>query len=150
MPQDYYSDVLDKSDKMMEYDCEDPHKCDPIKEMTLKVKGACGPKTTLSTSTDFVSTKGSEPWTFKSKTEVKHTICTGFTTTAVASNKDFTLKFGVQPKEYNQDGMNSSVEMEAKCTPQKNAWEAKAEFKCGGFELGPIKPWTEVSDQFLS
>ena len=144
MGQDYYCDVLDHEDCMMDYDVEDPFKQDALKELSLKVKSALGKKTTMANAAEMVSGKTAGTWDMKQKTELKHTPCSHMDMSVTVANKDITLKASVRPDQINGDGMDGSFQVEAKCAPAKNAWEAKAEFKVGGFELGPIKPWTEI------
>ena len=35
--------------------------------------------------------------------------------------------------------------MDCKCQPAPNTWDGDVKIETGGFELGPIKPWIDVS-----
>ena len=142
---DYFCDVLDCSDKHLDYDVEDPFKMDPLKDLSFKVKSAPTKGTSMSNAADMVKGKTAGTWDMKHKTEINHKCNDQMKANVVASNKDFTLKWSWSPADLNKDGIDSELEVEAKCIPAKEDWEAKAEFKIGGFELGPIKPFTEVS-----
>jgi hypothetical protein len=60
------------------------------------------------------------------------------------TNKDYTAEWEYEPAEINKDGVHASVNLEGNCAPLKSEWGAKAEFKLGGFKVGPISPWNEV------
>ena len=141
----YYGDVCDSADKQLDYDVEDPFKMDPLKDISFKVKSAPTKKTNMANGADMVKGKAPGTWDMKHKTEIGHQCCDNFKATVTSSNKDFAAKVNWGPADLNKDGMDSSLEVEAKCIPAKEDWEANAEFKIGGFELGPIKPWSEVS-----
>lgn len=97
----------------------------------------------------MVAGKTAGTYDFKHKSELKSSIndeCEGKLT---ATNKDYALELEYNPADLNKDGLHSSLEVEAKCTPVKGDWEGKVEFKVGGYELGPIKSWTEVSINHL-
>jgi len=90
---------------------------------------------------------GKEPGTyeFKSKTEVGRECPTnkyGYKVTM--SNKDFAFEAKVEPKGLNKDGMHSIVKGDVKYIPAAENWEGKLEFKVGGYEIGPITPWSEL------
>ena len=36
--------------------------------------------------------------------------------------------------------------MDVKCQPAAETWDGDFKVETGGFELGPIKPWIDVSD----
>ena len=48
--------------------------------------------------------------------------------------------------DMNKDGQNVEIEFEAKCEPIASKWTFETELKAGGFDLGPVKPWTTVSN----
>jgi hypothetical protein len=98
----------------------------------------------LANGMDMVAGKTAGTYDFKHKSELKSSIndeCEGKLT---ATNKDYALELEYNPADLNKDGLHSSLEVEAKCTPVKGDWEGKVEFKVGGYELGPIKSWTEL------
>ena len=103
----------------------------------------------MSNGADMVRGKAAGTWDFKHKTELVHNCSDVMKATVTASNKDFALKWNWSPKDMNKDGIDSRIEMEAKSTPAKEDWEANAELRIGGFELGPIKPYSEVSIFYL-
>ena len=91
----------------------------------------------------MVHGKAAGTYDFKHKSELKWKALDG-DWKFVGSNKDYTAEAEFEPAALNSNGMHGSVEVEAKCTPGKQDWEGKAEFKVGGVELGPIKSWTEL------
>lgn len=126
----------------MDYDHEDVEKMESIKMLSVKCKAAPTKQTNLSQAWEMVKGKKEGDLDFKTKTEFKrvegeHEIKTTF------SNKDFTVEWNWEPSDLNKEGMNGNVEIEAKCIPAKNDWEAKGEFKVGGFSMGPLSPWSE-------
>jgi len=142
---DYFCDVLDCSDKRMDYDFESMHKQDDLKTMTLKIKSAPTKGLSLSNGADMVRGKGAGAWDFKHKSELKYSCANAqYQTKIVASNKDFTLGVTAEPASLNET-MQTSFEVEAKCIPQKQDWETKVQAKVSGFQVGPISPFTEVS-----
>lgn len=38
--------------------------------------------------------------------------------------------------------------MDCKCQPAANTWDGDVKLSTGGYELGPIKPWLDVSFLF--
>jgi hypothetical protein len=142
---DYYCDILDASDKRMDYDHESQFKQDPLKQLSFKTKSAPSKALSLSNATDMVKGKIEGSWDFKHKTELKH-VCANnqYEMKITSSNKDFTLEMNAAPTNLNKD-MNTSFHSEAKCTPQKSDWEVKMSAKVGGFKLGPVVPYSEVS-----
>jgi hypothetical protein len=50
----------------------------------------------------------------------------------------------MEPTNMNKNGQHASISFEGKCDPIKSKWEAKGEFKLGGFKLGPINSWNEL------
>ena len=82
----------------------------------------------------------------KHKAEFKVKLSDEHSLKAVGTNKSIESSWTYSPEFLNKDGMNSTVEIEGKFTPKDNKCHSKAEFKFGGFELGPIKPWMEVSN----
>jgi len=38
------------------------------------------------------------------------------------------------------------MELDVKCQPAAETWDGDFKVETGGFELGPIKPWIDVSD----
>ena len=80
----------------------------------------------------------------KHKTEVKKAFDSEHTLKFVASNKDYTAEWDFKPADLNKDGLETTLEVEAKCIPAKASWEGKAEFKIGGFGAGPLKAFTEL------
>lgn len=141
----YYGDILDKGDKRMDYDAEEPFKQDELKTVSFKAKSAPAKGLTLKQACDFV--KGKEPNTFdiKHKTEMKQ-ICAQeqYETTLISSSKDFSVNFGINPTDLNKDGKDASLNFEMKCTPQKNEWEATTIASVGGIEMGPVTSYTSL------
>ena len=63
----------------------------------------------------------------------------------VTSNKEHEIDLEWKPTDLNKDGQTVEIGLEAKCQPIPNTWSADVGLKAGGFDLGPIKPWTTVS-----
>jgi hypothetical protein len=139
----YFGDILEDGDKRMDYEVEKPWKKDDLKMLTFKVKSAPKKGLSLSNGVDMVRNK-SGGYDFKHKSEFKRAVDER-EYKFVASNKNFEAELEWSPADFNKDGIQSSVDVEAKCTPAKNDWELKVEGKFGGMELGPVTPWTEVS-----
>jgi hypothetical protein len=91
---------------------------------------------------DFV--KNGDDWALKYKTEVKKVFDDEHSLKFVASNKDYTAEWDFKPADLNKDGLQTQLEVEAKCVPAKSEWEGKVEFKVGGFGAGPVKGYTEL------
>lgn len=126
----------------MDYDHEDVDKMESVKLLSLKCKSAPTKATNLSQAWEMVKGKDKGSLDFKSKTEFKrvegeHDLKLTFT------NKDYSFEWNWGPADLNKDGMHGNVEVEGKCTPAKDDWEVKTEFKVGGFKLGPLQPWSE-------
>ena len=60
----------------------------------------------------------------------------------VISNKDYTLSHKFKPSQLNKDGEELLTEFEVKTDPVKKTWDAKAEIRLGGYQLGLLVPWT--------
>jgi hypothetical protein len=142
MGQEYFGDVLDSSDKRMDFDYEDVFKMDALKLLTFKAKSAPSKGVNLSQGTDMVSGKNNG-YDFKHKSEIKVAHENDLETKVTVSNKDFKLEAEWQPADLNKD-MHFSAEVESKIVPAKSEWEAKLEVKAGGMEVGPMRPWTEL------
>ena len=144
----YFGDVLEDGDKRMDYEVEKPNHKDAIKLLSLKLKSAPAKNMSLSNGVDMVRGGKEGAFDFKHKTEFKNS-CDEQDWKFVVTNKGFEGELEYTPADFNKDGMHTSIELEGKSTPAKNAWEGKVELKTGGFELGPMTPWVEVSKQSL-
>ena len=60
------------------------------------------------------------------------------------SNKDYTGEWEYKPAELNKDGLETTLEVEHKCVPDKKEWEAEAELKVGGYSSGVVSGWSEL------
>ena len=92
----------------------------------------------------MVKGKTAGTYDHKHKSELKYKVNGELDTKLVASNKDYTVELEYAPADFNKDGLHSSLELELKDTPAKADWEGKAELKVGGYELGPVKGWSEL------
>lgn len=147
----HYGDLLDTSDKRMDYDCEDQHKQDPIKEMTFKFKSAPNKGLNLANGADMVSGKTAGTWDFKHKSEIKYNCANNqYQTKIVASNKDFLINVEANPSNMNNADVQTTLIAEGKCTPQKEDWEGKLIAKVGGVKMGPVTSFSEVSNRIMS
>lgn len=141
----YFCDVLDCQDKQMDFDYKEPFKFDALKDLSVKIKSAPNKETSMSNGMDIVKGKKDGDYDFKYKTEVSHACWPNGNTKVIISNKEVEVTFNWKPEDLNKDGMHSQVEINSKCNPGANTWESKNEFKIGGFKVGPITPYTEVS-----
>jgi hypothetical protein len=142
----YYCDILDGSDKRMDYDAEEQFKQDPLKQLSFKVKSAPNKGLNLSNGTDMVKGKEAGTWDFKSKSELKYSCAENqYQTKLVTSNKDYTMNIEANPRAMNNENVETTFETEFKCTPQKTDWEGKLAAKVGKVKLGPITSYSEVS-----
>jgi len=85
--------------------------------------------------------------TQKHKTEVKYKHCCEHDLKATATTKDLKLEMTYAPHSLHSDdgtGHEVTLEGEFKSIPKDGEWESKAELKCGGYELGPLKGWSEL------
>ena len=55
------------------------------------------------------------------------------------------MKWNYDPAQFCKDGKEVTFEGEYKRVPTDGSWEGKFENKCGGYPMGPIKGWSEVS-----
>ena len=81
----------------------------------------------------------------KHKTELKTKLNSEWEAKLVSSNKEHEVDLEWKPTDLNKDGQKVELEFEAKCQPIPNTWSGEVEVKAGGFDLGPITPWTTVS-----
>lgn len=145
----YFGDLLDDAEKRMgdgEYELNDDGKLfkpPNVKLLSAKIKSAPAKGLSVSQGADFVS-KGDNKYEHKHKTEVKYACSADHETKLVVSNKDATLEYEYKPADYNKDGKEATLEVEYKRTPPNGEFDGKVELKCGGYELGPIKGWSEL------
>ena len=140
----YYGDVLEDADDKLKYDEDKPWKVEDVKLLTFKVKSAIN-GFNVSQALDMVKGKtGGQD--IKHKCEVRHTpkCMKEHAFKLTTSSSSFKGEWEFSPKDLNTDGKHASVEVEGDYVYGKNEWEGKAEFKLGGFKLGPISPWNEV------
>lgn len=97
----------------------------------------------MSAGQDIVK-DGKGGYNCKHKTEVK-TKCGEWEYKLVSSNKEHEIEIEYEPTDLNKDGQKVEVEVKGKCQPIPNTYSGKLQLKAGGFDLGPIKPWTMVS-----
>lgn len=128
----------------MDYDYELPHKFDGPKVFAFKCKSSPGNGVDLAQSAEMVAGKVAGAFNFKHKSELKKKFDGEHSLKFTSTNKDYELQYTLSPEALNKDGVEGQLEVKAKCLPATNGWEGSAEFKAGGFELGPIKPWTEL------
>ena len=82
---------------------------------------------------------------FKHKHEIKYKCCNKeHEFKFVPSSKDYTAEWEYEPSQLNKDGVHASVSLEGSCAPLAHEYKGKAEFKLGGFKVGPLSPWTEL------
>ena len=63
----------------------------------------------------------------------------------ISSNKEHEVEAEYKPADLNKNGQSVEFDIEAKCNQAKNAYSGEIEVKAGGFDMGPIKPWSTVS-----
>lgn len=61
------------------------------------------------------------------------------------SNSKTELNYCMKPDGMNKDGCAGAIEVDADSTLKDDNWNASVNLCTGGFELGPMKPWTTVS-----
>ena len=94
----------------------------------------------------MVRAKAPGQFEFKHKHELKYkTPCKQHEIKLVSTSKDYQTEWEYEPAELNKNGVHASVSLEGSCAPDKNEWAGKAEFKVGGFKVGPLVPFVEVS-----
>lgn len=144
MGKDYFGDILDDADDRMGCSVEEPFKCDGPKILSIKVKQTPDKGLALAQGMDMVAGKAAGAVDFKQKMEFKAKINNENSIKLTATNKDFGFEYDFNPEDLNKDGMHCQLEVEGKYMPAKSDCSGKAEFKIGGFEIGPLKPWTEI------
>ena len=97
----------------------------------------------LSQGADFV-TKG-DGFEQKHKTEVKYACSDEHNVKVTMTNKDAEAEWEFAPASMNKDGREVTMQVDFKAKPPNGESEGKVEAKCGGYELGPLKGWSEVS-----
>ena len=80
----------------------------------------------------------------KHKTELKTKLSSELEAKLVSSNKEHEVDLEWKPSDLNKDGQKVEFELEAKCQPIPNTWSGEVEVKAGGFDLGPITPWSTL------
>lgn len=136
-------DPLFPIERMGDYKYDKPHKFDAPKLFSVKCKGSPGNGAELSQSMDM-STGKDGAIGFKHKAELKKKFNDEHSLKFTATSADYEMEYEMEPEALNKDGMHGQVEVKAKCLPATNGWEGSAEVKVGGFELGPIKPYTQL------
>lgn len=99
----------------------------------------------LSVGQDVVK-DGKGGYNCKHKSELKTKLNSEWDAKIVSSNKEHEMDLEWKPTDLNKDGQKVELGIEAKCQPIPNTWSGELQLKAGGFELGPIKPWTTVSE----
>ena len=84
----------------------------------------------------------------KHKSELKAKLTDELEGKLVSSNKEHEVDLEYKPADLNKNGQKVEIELESKCQPAARTWSADLELKAGGFDLGPIVPWTTVSNHF--
>lgn len=83
----------------------------------------------------------------KHKTELKYKHCCEHNLKVTATGKDLKLQVNYAPHSLHSDdgsGAETTLEGEFKSIPKDGEWESKGEIKFGGYELGPLKGWSEL------
>ena len=87
--------------------------------------------------------KADKDYKLKYKTEIKKS-CDEHQFKYTVSNKDYTGEWEYKPADLNKDGIETTLEVEHKCVPDKKEWEAEAELKVGGYSSGVVSGWSEL------
>jgi len=104
----YYEDVLDNEDKLLQtagFDITEPHKSDPVKAFTYKIKSSPDANTSLAIGQDI--TRKGDQIAHKQKIELKRTEGE-FDLKWVITNKDYEVNADWTPKDLN-DGMETQI-----------------------------------------
>jgi len=126
----------------MGYEYDNAWKKDDTKMFALKVKSGVK-DTSLSVGQDVVK-DGKGGYNCKHKSELKTKLNSEWDAKIVSSNKEHEMDLEWKPTDLNKDGQKVELGIEAKCQPIPNTWSGELQLKAGGFELGPIKPWTTL------
>lgn len=54
------------------------------------------------------------------------------------------MKWCMEPEGMNKDGVKGCFEVEGKTNFKDDSWDASAHMCSGGFEMGPMKPWSTL------
>lgn len=107
---------------------------------------SAGEGTELEVSQD-IKRKGDD-YSIKHKSELKTTCCKEWDLKFKCSNKKNELGVEWKPTDMNKDGQEVEVDFEFNEKPAQGSnaqsWGAGVELKAGGFDMGPIKPYTNL------
>lgn len=144
----YFGDLLDDAEKRMgdgEFEFHDDDKLfkpPNVKLVAAKIKSAPGKGLSIAQGADFTS-KGNNVFGQKHKTEVKYKCCDDHETKLTLTSADAELEYTYSPVDFNKDSNDMSVQYAHKQKPANGEFENKIELKVGGYELGPVKGWSE-------
>lgn len=137
----FYGDILEDAEKAYgDFDDDEPFKLPDVKLMSLKFKSDNKAGVKLAQGHDMTVKGDGFAHKHKSELEVKsgeHKVKFAVT------SKDFCGEYNYAPEALNKDGLEGGLELKYKQTPG-SGYEAKIEGKAGGYELGPIKGFSEL------
>ena len=102
----------------------------------------------LSVGQDIVRDAKKGGYNVKQKIELESKCGDEWNCKFTTSNKSHEVKVEYEPADMNKDGQEVQLQVEAKCEPAPEKWSLETELKGGGFDLGPVKPWTIVSIKY--
>jgi hypothetical protein len=149
----YFGDILDDAEKRMgdgEYEFADDkkiHNPPNVKLLSAKAKSTPAKGLNFSQSADLVS-KGEGKFDHKHKTEVKCAAADEHEIKITATNKDYAGEWSFAPSQFCKDGKEVTFETEFKREPASGKMTGKIENKCGGYNMGPLKGWSELQFDF--
>lgn len=92
--------------------------------------------------------KGEGKFEQKHKTEVTAKVADEHDLKVTMTQKDWTTKWNYAPAQFCTDGKEVTFEGEMKRAPVAGTMEGKLENKCGGYDMGPVKGWSELQFDF--
>ena len=134
MGKNYFGDVLDPEDDIMAYEVEDPNKVEMPKKLSLKLKGTPAGGVSVTHSADMSEGKAEGTYDFKHKNQLKGKVGDDAEFEFESTTKDYKAEVEWESWGAHLGGdqkHHASVEVEAKCAPAKQDWEAKVEGKFG-------------------
>lgn len=138
----WFSEVLDDHDSTLNYEHDNAFKADDTKMWSFKVKSGVK-DASLSVGQDVVD-DGKGGFNHKHKSEMKVKATDEWDLKLISSNKEHEVEAEYKPADLNKNGQSVEFDIEAKYNPAKNAYSGEIEVKAGGFDMGPIKPWSTL------
>jgi hypothetical protein len=89
--------------------------------------------------------KGEGKFDHKHKTEMKYAVGDEHEGKFTVTNKDWNCEWEYAPAQFNTgNGHEVTFQTELKSGGNNGTFEGKVENKCGGYEMGPLRGWSEL------